>query len=80
MARGGGTGSRATKKKKADAGTAAPAQQNGVDRENKNVSDADKHQTTQKHRKQKVKFDKSMHFIMFVHAYVALLKLVLTTE
>ena len=45
MARGGGTGSRATKKKKADAGTAAPAQQNGVDRENKNVSDADKHQT-----------------------------------
>ena len=55
MARGGGTGSRATKKKKADAGTAAPAQQNGVDRENKNVSDADKHQTTQKHRKQKVK-------------------------
>jgi len=53
MARGGGTGSRATKKKKADAGTAAPAQQNGVDRENKNVSDADKHQTTQKHRKQK---------------------------
>lgn len=56
MARGGGTGSRGNKKKKAD-GPGALSQQNGVGGDSRNGPDAagDKHKTTQKHnRRQKV--------------------------